>query len=124
MPYVRYVSVLDFRNKLINNFNFLLKMKQRALTMPDPHLFTIATLTGHAHLAVGNGYSIVMDNGPAREQGHGNELKRNGDLIGDPFEISTIQREDFNAHQSKIIGEDVIQANNLPSSRTLRGHQV
>jgi len=102
----------------------LCQMKQRALTMPDPHLFTIATLTGHAHLAVGVGYSIVMDNGPARDQGHGNELKKNGDLIGDPFEISTIQREDFSAHQSKILGEDVIQANNLPSSRTSRGHQT
>ncbi|KAJ6637518.1 putative aminopeptidase W07G4.4 [Pseudolycoriella hygida] len=102
----------------------LCEMKQRALSMPDSHLFTIATLTGHAHLAVGVGYSIVMDNGPAREQGHGNELKKNGDLIGDPFEISTLQREDFSAHQSKILGEDVIQANNLPSSRTPRGHQT
>jgi len=102
----------------------LCQMKQRALNLPDPHLFTIATLTGHAHLAVGTGYSVVMDNGPAREQGHGNELKKNGDLIGDPFEISTIQREDFGAHQSKILGEDVIQANNLPSSRTPRGHQT
>lgn len=92
--------------------------------MPDPHLFTIATLTGHAHIAVGVGYSIVMDNGPAREQGHGNELKKNGDIIGDPFEVSTIQREDFSAHKSNILGEDVIQANNLPSSRTPRGHQV
>lgn len=99
-------------------------MKQRALTMPDPHLFTIATLTGHAHLAVGNGYSIVMDNGPAREASHGNELKKNADIIGDPFEISTIQREDFVAHQSNVLGEDVLQANNLPSSRTPRGHQV
>lgn len=102
----------------------LCQMKQRALTMPDPHLFTIATLTGHAHLAVGVGYTVVMDNGPAREQGHGNQLKKNGDLIGDPFEISTIQREDFSAHQSKILGEDVIQSNNLPSSRTPRGHQT
>lgn len=102
----------------------LCQMKERALTMPDPHLFTIATLTGHAFLAVGTGYTIVMDNGPAREQGHGNELKKNGDLIGDPFEVSTVQREDFSHHQSKIIGEDVIQANNLPSSRNPRGHQT
>ena len=31
----------------------------------DPQIMTIATLTGHAVLAMGP-YSIVMDNGPAR----------------------------------------------------------
>lgn len=99
-------------------------MKDRALELPDPHLFTIATLTGHAHLAVGVGYSIVMDNGPARDAGHGLRLKQFGDQIGDPFEVSTIQREDFDAHRGVCLGEDVVQANNLPSSRTPRGHQV
>lgn len=89
--------------------------------MPDPHLFTIATLTGHAFNTVGSGYTIVMDNGPAREQGHGHELKKNGDLIGDPFEVSTVQREDFTMHQGKVLGEDVITSSNTPPPR---GHQV
>lgn len=99
-------------------------MKDRALTLPDPHLFTIATLTGHACLAVGIGNSIAMDNGPARNAGHAERLKKLGDLIGEPFEVSTIQREDFAAHQGVCLGEDVVQANNLPSSRTPRGHQT
>lgn len=99
-------------------------MKDRALTLPDPHLFTIATLTGHAWLAVGVGYSIAMDNGPARAAGHAQRLKQAGDQIGEPFEVSTIQREDFTAHQGVCLGEDVLQANNLPSSRTPRGHQT
>lgn len=99
-------------------------MKDRALSLPDPHLFTVATLTGHAFLAVGEGYSIAMDNGPARNAGHAERLKKLGDVIGEPFEISTIQREDFSAHQGVCLGEDVVQSNSLPSSRTPRGHQT
>ena len=34
----------------------------------NPHLFTIATLTGHAALAYGP-YTAVMDNGPAAHEG-------------------------------------------------------
>ena len=34
----------------------------------DPQLMTIATLTGHAVLAVGP-YSSIMDNGPAKVSG-------------------------------------------------------
>ena len=34
----------------------------------NPHLFTIATLTGHAALAYGP-YTAVMDNGPAANEG-------------------------------------------------------
>lgn len=98
-------------------------MKERALDLPDPHLFTVATLTGHAYLSVGIGYSIAMDNGPARDVGHAERLKVAGELYGEPFETSSIQREDFAAHQGQCLGEDVLQANNLPSSRTPRGHQ-
>lgn len=40
----------------------LLQMKELAVDAVDPHLFTIATLTGHAFLAVGSGYTIGMKN--------------------------------------------------------------
>lgn len=33
-------------------------MKELALDAINPHLFTVATLTGHAHLTVGEGYTI------------------------------------------------------------------
>ncbi|XP_053679398.1 putative aminopeptidase W07G4.4 [Anopheles nili] len=102
----------------------LCQMKERVLAerLPDPHLYTIATLTGHAVLAVGNS-AIVMDNGPARAAGHALELQQAGEDVGDPFEVSVLRREDFNFHKGKCYGEDVLQANNLPSSRTPRGHQ-
>lgn len=102
----------------------LYKMSQLAKTMPDPHLFTIATLTGHAHLTHGEGYSIVMDNGPAMAAKHAYKLKEIGDSIGNPFEISTVRPEDFAFNEGKNHGEDCVQSNNLPSSRTPRGHQI
>ncbi|XP_035795110.1 putative aminopeptidase W07G4.4 [Anopheles albimanus] len=102
----------------------LCQMKERVVNerLPDPHLFTIATLTGHAVLAVGSN-AIVMDNGPAREAGHGLRLQQEAEKIGDPFEVSILRKEDFDFHKGKCYGEDVLQANNLPSSRTPRGHQ-
>jgi hypothetical protein len=34
------------------------QLKEAAVEAVNPHLFTVATLTGHAYLAVGEGYSI------------------------------------------------------------------
>lgn len=83
---------------------------------------TIATLTGHACLAVGD-YSIVMDNSVAQRNGNGTKLQAAGHQIGDPFEISILRREDIAFHKGQGEGDDVHQCNNLPSSRTARGHQ-
>ena len=84
---------------------------------------TIATLTGHAVLAVG-GYSTIMDNGPARVSGTAFQVQEAGDRVGDMFEISTIRREDWDFVKDKS-GEfvSVLQCNNAASSRTPRGHQ-
>ena len=89
----------------------------------DPQLMTIATLTGHACLAVGN-YSIIMDNGPAKAAGTALKVQEAGEEIGDMFEISTVRREDWDFVKDKS-GEfvSVLQCNNAPSSRTPRGHQ-
>jgi len=97
--------------------------KEMALSDPDPQLMTIATLTGHACIAVG-GYSIIMDNGPARAAGTALKVQEAGDDIGDMFEISTLRREDWDMIKDKS-GEfvSVLQCNNAPSSRTPRGHQ-
>lgn len=38
--------------------NFTFQMKELAASTPNPRLFTVATLTGHAVLAVGEGYSV------------------------------------------------------------------
>merc|ERR1712115_128092 len=101
----------------------LCRAKELALSDPDPHLFTVATLTGHACLAVGD-YSTIMDNGPARAAGTAIKMQEAGEKIGDMFEISTIRREDWDFIKDKS-GEfvSVLQCNNAPSSRTPRGHQ-
>ena len=89
----------------------------------DPQLMTIATLTGHAVLAVG-GYSTIMDNGPARAAGTALQVQEAGDKVGDMFEISTVRREDWDFVKDKS-GEfvSILQCNNAASSRTPRGHQ-
>ena len=101
----------------------LCDMKERALKEVNPHIMTIATLTGHAVLANGP-YTNVMDNGPAKREAFAQGLQSTGDLFGDMFEISTVRREDFDFIKDKS-GKfvDVLQCNNVASSRTPRGHQ-
>jgi len=95
----------------------------QALNEVNPHLFTLATLTGHACLAVGEEYTIVLDNGPARVERTAHRLQEIGHPLSDPFEVSTLRREDYNFVEGRNEYEDLIQCNNLPSSQTPRGHQ-
>jgi len=101
----------------------LAHMKEKALNEVNPHLMTIATLTGHAVMAVGP-YTSVMDNGAARKEGFASKLQATGDLYADMFEVNTIRKEDYEFIKDKS-GEfvDVLQCNNAPSTRTPRGHQ-
>jgi len=101
----------------------LCEMKEKAANEVKPELFTIATLTGHVIRAYGDAYAAVMENGPARRLKTAQKLFDAGEQSGDPFEISTIRREDFEAHSGKTESEDVLQANNKPSTLTARGHQ-
>lgn len=97
--------------------------KLQALNEINPHLFTVATLTGHSIRAVGEGYSIVLDNGAARKVNFAQNVQSVGDTLAEPFEISTIRREDFNFIAGRNEYEDVLQCNNEPSTQTSRGHQ-
>jgi len=101
----------------------LAHMKEKALGETNPHLMTIATLTGHACVAVGP-YTAVMDNGSAKKEGFALHLQATGDVYGDMFEVSTMRKEDFEFIKDKS-GEfvDILQCNNAPSTRTPRGHQ-
>lgn len=101
----------------------LSQFKDKALQETNPRLFTIATLTGHACLAVGEGYSIIMDNGPARKAAVSSTVQSAGEEVGDMFEVSTLRREDHTFVDPPSEYEDLLQCNNLPSSRTPRGHQ-
>eukprot|EP01138_Halocafeteria_seosinensis_P011974 gb/GECG01012237.1/.p1 GENE.gb/GECG01012237.1/~~gb/GECG01012237.1/.p1 ORF type:complete len:583 (+),score=57.93 gb/GECG01012237.1/:1-1749(+) len=89
----------------------------------DTMLHTVATLTGHAALAVGH-YPIVMDNGPARLKSSAQKMQAAGDVYGEPFEISTLRKDDMRFITPKNRDDhDVVQCNSAPSSRTPRGHQ-
>ncbi|XP_018493704.1 putative aminopeptidase W07G4.4 [Galendromus occidentalis] len=104
----------------------LAEMKERIVTeglQEKAHLFTIATLTGHACIAVGEPFSITLDNGPARSVQASQKLQAAGDQIGDLFEISTLRKEDYDFIVGKSEYEDILQCNNAASSCTPRGHQ-
>ncbi|KAF9919692.1 hypothetical protein FBU30_010659 [Linnemannia zychae] len=84
--------------------------------------FTVATLTGHAIRAYGP-YGICLDNGPARKANVSPRIQAGGNILGDPFEVSTLRREDYAYVTPGSPSEDVVQANDKASSATARGHQ-
>ncbi|KAM9476161.1 putative aminopeptidase W07G4.4 [Clarias gariepinus] len=104
--------------------DLLCEMKEKAVNEVSPHLFTIATLTGHAIRAMGPNYSIIMDNGAAHREDNALKWQKAGEVLGDMFEVSTIRRDDYEFHKGKSEYEDILQCNNLPSSATPRGHQT
>uniref|UniRef100_A0A914DUM4 Cytosol aminopeptidase domain-containing protein n=1 Tax=Acrobeloides nanus TaxID=290746 RepID=A0A914DUM4_9BILA len=99
----------------------LTKMREIAIKEKNPHLMTLATLTGHAYLTYGT-YAAVMDNGPARAQHYAQKLQATGDEIGQPVEISRLHAEDLEFNNSEIEGADLKQGLNKASVQTLRGH--
>lgn len=64
-----------------------------------------------------------MDNAVARMNCNAEKLQASGEVMGDPFEISRIRREDFQTHRGRAEGDDVLQALNKASSKCPRGHQ-
>ena len=79
--------------------DLLAQAKEQALSQEynahPSRLLTVATLTGHAIRAMGTGYSISLDNGPARVAGVSKRLFEAGHSIAEPFETSTLRREDY-----------------------------
>jgi len=99
--------------------------KEKAINekLVDPEIYTIATLTGHACLAVGD-YTAIVPNGPYRRENLHLKLQEAGEKIGDQFDCSTLRREDYLFHKGQDEQSDVLQCNNKPSSQTARGHQT
>jgi leucyl aminopeptidase len=102
--------------------DLLSHLRKGALDAVDPHILSLATLTGHAARAVGP-YSIAIENAPARRRGVAHTLADIGDAWGDPFELSRLRREDFAFIAPRSEAEDVLSANTVPSTLTNRGHQ-
>jgi leucyl aminopeptidase len=88
----------------------------------NPQLLSVATLTGHAGRAVGP-YTILIENGAARQKGVARALDALGERWGDPFELSRLRREDYDFIRPRTQADDVLSCNNEPSSATARGHQ-
>jgi leucyl aminopeptidase len=88
----------------------------------NPHLFTVATLTGHVGRTYGP-YSATIDNGPATQANEPFTLKRISEIWADPFEVSTIRREDYSLIAPKNEDYDVLQNPTGGSVATSRGHQ-
>jgi len=104
--------------------DLLCHAKERAIKekWTSPVFHTIATLTGHAYVAVGP-YTAIVANGPARKAGLDQALSAAGDSIGDCFDVSRLRREDFLFHTGKDEQSDIYQAAPGPSTRSQRGHQ-
>jgi leucyl aminopeptidase len=89
-------------------------------------LHTCATLTGHAVVAMGI-YPIALDNWVAAQKhsglGTARAIQAAAHSVADPFEVSTMRREDIAFVAPRHSSYDVLQCNTAPSSRTPRGHQ-
>ncbi len=88
----------------------------------SPELMTIATLTGHAALSVGP-YTIMIDNGAARQNRVTQQLETAGEAWGDCIEAGRSRREDWDMIKPHTQADDVLSSNNGPSVSVARGHQ-
>lgn len=96
--------------------------KQSQLSGIQSRLFTVATLTGHVIRAYGP-YPACLDNGPASTMITSKTLCHAGNMFGEPWELSTLRREDYDMVKATSSREDVVQCNTAPSTMTSRGHQ-
>ncbi|VDD80543.1 unnamed protein product [Mesocestoides corti] len=94
--------------------------KEQAKKETNPHIFTIATLTGAASRSFGP-YTVVMDNGPAEDVKMAQKMMACGDRIGDPAEVSRIRYEDFTPNMGNSEFIDIHQYNPYGGT-SKRGH--
>eukprot|EP00930_Biecheleria_cincta_P046247 TRINITY_DN31896_c0_g1_i1.p1 TRINITY_DN31896_c0_g1~~TRINITY_DN31896_c0_g1_i1.p1 ORF type:complete len:577 (+),score=98.47 TRINITY_DN31896_c0_g1_i1:43-1773(+) len=99
---------------------------------PKPVFLSLGTLTGHAVRSFGP-YAVATDNGAARAAGGlAPKLAAAGSLLGQPLEVSSLRREDYEFIAPGCSGTpiskcgasyDVLQSNNAATVNTIRGHQ-
>ncbi|KAJ2941746.1 hypothetical protein O0L34_g10552 [Tuta absoluta] len=99
----------------------LFKMGELAEKELDPHIYTIATLTGHARACYGNN-TAAMDNHAAKATNHSTRLQHSGLNVGEGIEVSTVRHEDLQVNLSKAKGEDMVQID--MDVAKCRGHQL
>ncbi|CAH8557978.1 unnamed protein product [Schistosoma bovis] len=103
--------------------DLLCEAKEKALKVSNPRLLTIATLTGHVGLCYGLGYTGIVCNGPAKELGEDYDYQFAGSLLGEMHEISTLRREDYDAHKTDEEYCDLLNSARLIGGKRSRGHQ-
>lgn len=64
-----------------------------------------------------------MDNSVAQSSSSAYKLQVCGEIMGDPFEVSILRKEDFDHHKGRCEADDVIQGATKPSAQTERGNQ-
>lgn len=96
------------------------KMAELAAKELNPHIYTIATLTGHAKACYG-GYSASMDNHSAKATNHSTRLQFSGGRMGEGIEVSVIRHEDMAVNVGKCKGDDLLQ---VDMETTSRHHQL
>ncbi|XP_059050266.1 putative aminopeptidase W07G4.4 [Achroia grisella] len=82
----------------------------------NPHIYTIATLTGHARACYGK-YTAVMDNHSARAANHAGRLQFSGSRVGEGIEVSVIRQDDLAVNVGKSKGDDLVQVDMETKSR-------
>lgn len=103
--------------------DILCHAKEKALSEPNPHLMTFATLTGHVKNCYGDSYTAIMDNGPAHKEKFAQSVQDIGEEFADMFEISRIRREDYEINKDTC--GDYVDILQVPKSKPPipRGHQ-
>jgi len=103
--------------------DLLSHLREEALNSVNPKLMSMATLTGHAVRSYGC-YTATLDNGPARQALISKQMQSEGELWGDPFEVSTIRKDDYDAIKPKNSTYDVNQQSHNPGITCPRSHQT
>lgn len=98
----------------------LFKVSEIASKELNPHIYTIATLTGHAYRSYGN-YTAAMDNHSARATNHASRIQFSGSRVGEGVEVSVIRPEDLTVNEGKIKGDDLVQ---IDMNTKTRHHQL
>lgn len=86
----------------------LFKASELALKELNPHIYTIATLTGHARACYGN-YTAAMDNHSAKATNHSSRLQFSASRMSEGIEVSVIRPEDLAINNGKAKGDDLVQ---------------
>nr|ABL96626.2 leucine aminopeptidase [Paragonimus westermani] len=116
------VNNTDAEGRMVMTY-LLCEAKEQASRLPKAFLMTFATLTGHVVLSYGPNYTGLVCNGPARLLKMDHIFQQSGELLGEMSEISTLRREDYEAHKAHEPYADLLNSARPVGGKRVRGHQ-